>query len=177
MAKVDPARVADILSVQQLINEWADELDLRNGLSMADLLCEDVVYTVRGGARHSREEVLAFYRQRFAELEATPAGVPVHRHAVINLRTQFRSGDEVTCRFGMIYFSAMGMASEILSVNSRKPIFGYMAMVGSLFAIASLSFLVWAHHMYTVGLDVDTRAYFTAATMMIAVPTGIKIFS
>lgn len=111
MAKVDPARVADILSVQQLINEWADELDIRNGLSITDLLCEDVNYTVRGGARHNRDEVLAFYRQRFAELEATPAGVPVHRHAVINLRTQFRSGDEVTCRFGMIYFSAMGMAS------------------------------------------------------------------
>lgn len=111
MAKVEPAQVADMLAVEQLIHEWADELDINNGLQMADLLCDDVVYTVRGGPRHSRDDVLAFYRQRFAELEATPAGVPIHRHAVVNLRTTFRTGDEVACRFGMIYFSAMGMAS------------------------------------------------------------------
>ncbi len=77
----------------------------------------------------------------------------------------------------IIILPAMGLVSEVLAVNSRKPIFGYMAMIGSLFAIAILAFLVWAHHMFVTGLNPFLGSVFVLLTLLIAVPSAIKVFN
>jgi uncharacterized protein (TIGR02246 family) len=110
LAKFTAEQAHAVVEIQQLINDWGYELDVNNGKRIADVITEDCVYVVRGGERAGRAAVIKFYADRLATL-AAGAGVPVHRHALSNLRVTFKSSSEAAIVFNLTYFSAMGMAS------------------------------------------------------------------
>ncbi len=108
MAKFTSQEAVAWVAIQQLINDWGYELDVNNGLNIADLVTEDCNYTVRAVPRLSRADVAAFYKTRLAEF---PDGPPVQRHAQTNLRVQFNSPCEASITFTLIYFTTAMIAA------------------------------------------------------------------
>lgn len=113
MAKFNIEQVVAIAAVQQLINDWARELDVNNGLQIAALVTEDCTYTVGGATRQGRAAVEKFYQERIERLSARPEGVPTQRHTLSNLRVSFRSPDDVSITFSLVYFTTAGMSSGL----------------------------------------------------------------
>jgi hypothetical protein len=102
-----------VAAVQQLINDWAYDLDVHEGLHISGLVTADCTYVVRGAPRQGRAAVEKFYQERLASLSAQPAGVPTQRHTLSNLRVSFRSAREVSITFTLVYFTTAGMASGL----------------------------------------------------------------
>jgi cytochrome c oxidase subunit 1 len=137
--------------------------------------------------------VWAMLTTSFIQLIATPAlaaallMVLLDRHIGTHFFDPAGGGDVLGYQHGFWFYSHpavyimilpyFGIVSEVLQVFSRKPIFGYKAVAYSTAAIGVLGFLVWAHHMFTVGLPVISQSFFMLMTMLIAIPTGIKIFN
>lgn len=113
MAKFSIEQAVARAEVQELINEWATELDLHNGLHIAGLVTEDCSYNVGGSPRQSRAEVEKFYKERLARLSAQPDGVPTQRHILSNLRVSFSSDTAASITFSLVYFTTAGMASKL----------------------------------------------------------------
>jgi len=113
VAKFNMEQALTVATVQQLIGDWAHELDVHNGLHISNLVTEDCLYTVGGAPRQGRAAVERFYRERLERLSARPEGVPTQRHTLSNLRVSFRTANEVSITFSLVYFTTAGMASGL----------------------------------------------------------------
>jgi ketosteroid isomerase-like protein len=111
VTKFNTEQALAVVSIQQLINDWAHELDVNNGLNISGLVTEDCAYAVGGAARKGRAAVEKFYQERLERLSAQPGGVPTQRHTLSNLRVNFRDIEEVSITFSLVYFTTAGMAS------------------------------------------------------------------
>jgi ketosteroid isomerase-like protein len=111
LARFTAEQAHAVVEIQQLINDWGYDLDLHNGAHIADLVTEDCAYLVGGALREGRAAVVQFYIDRKARLAATAEGVPIHRHALANLRVAFSSADAASITFNLVYFSTMGVAA------------------------------------------------------------------
>ncbi len=110
MAQFTTEQAADVLAIQQVINEWAVELDIHNGINMAALVTEDCRYHFGPTVRVGRQEIVQHYTDRLARLGATEEGVPVHRHVQANFIVHFTGKDDAAVTFSLIYFSTLGIA-------------------------------------------------------------------
>jgi SnoaL-like domain len=113
VAKFSIEQAAAVAEVQQLINDWAYELDVNNGLHISGLVSGDCIYNVGGASRQGRAAVEKFYQERLERLSARPEGVPTQRHTLSNLRVSFRSAVEVSITFSLVYFTTAGMGSGL----------------------------------------------------------------
>jgi SnoaL-like domain len=111
MANLSIEQVVAIASIEQLINDWAYDLDVHEGLHVGSLVTEDCRYTVRAVERPGRAAVEAFYKERLATLSAQPGGAPTQRHILSNLRVNFTSATAASITFSLVYFSTMGIAA------------------------------------------------------------------
>lgn len=118
MAKLNIEQALAVNEVQQLINDWAYGLDVNNGLEIANLVTEDCVYSVRGSPVKGRTAVVHFYKGRLEALSAQVTGVPTQRHTISNLRVGFRSIDEVSITFTLLFFTTAGSENGL---NSTEP--------------------------------------------------------
>lgn len=118
MAKLSIEEAVAVGEVQQLINDWAYELDVHNGLGISKLITEDCIYSVRGTSHEGRAAVEKFYKDRLQTLTAQPTGVPTQRHTISNLRVGFRSANDVSITFTLVFFTTAGMAS---GANHAEP--------------------------------------------------------
>ena len=113
MARFTAEQSPAVVEIQQLINDWGFELDFNNGGRIAEVVTEDCVYVLGGAPKEGRAAIVQFYADRLARLSATPEGVPVHRHALCNLRVDFESEGLASITFNLIYFSTLGMTSGV----------------------------------------------------------------
>lgn len=113
MARFTAEQAHAVVEIEQLINDWGYELDVHNGDNIAELVTPDCTYVVGGVAREGRAAVVQFYADRRARLSATPEGVPVHRHALCNLRVRFDTADAAAITFSLVYFSTAGVAAHV----------------------------------------------------------------
>jgi hypothetical protein len=108
VAKFSSEQSVAVTAIQQLIGDWAHDLDVHNGLHVPDLVTENCIYHVGGFRREGRVAVGQHYRDRLERLAAQPSGLPLQRHLVSNLRVSFRSESEVSITFGLLYFMVTG---------------------------------------------------------------------
>jgi ketosteroid isomerase-like protein len=108
MAKFTVEQAASAVAIQQLIHDWAYELDTNDGLQIEPLLDDECIYTVGGEPRHGKAAVKQFYIDRRARLEATEAGAPVMRHPITSLRVRLTGEDSADVTFNLVFFSGYG---------------------------------------------------------------------